>query len=105
MQSDGIAENNSSDSRAAGSGAITRLNIYPNPAKTSTNLNVNIAKAGHVAINLVDVSGRQLKQLMNANVKSGEFSLTVNTAGIASGVYYVRMITNDETLNTKLVVQ
>jgi len=105
LTQESIADENTAASNAVAINTSNHLNIYPNPATTFTNLRVNIAKPGHVNISLTDISGRPLKQLMNANAQSGEFSLNINTSNLGQGVYYVKMISDDGIQNVKLIVQ
>ena len=104
LTQESIADDNYAENSIVANVA-NRLNIFPNPATTFTNLNVNIAKAGHINISLTDMDGRQLKQLMNANVQSGEISLKVNTSNLRQGVYYIKMISDEGLQNVKLVIQ
>ncbi len=67
------------------------LNIYPNPINETANLNYSLTANGNqnIEIFIVDVLGNKLKDLVNQNIGSGNYSQEITTNSIASGLYYV----------------
>lgn len=103
-----IFDNNVDDNNEVNAIAVQKTNyihLYPNPATTFANLDINIAKPGHFDISINDMSGRKIMQLMNTNVQAGNISLKINTTHFAPGVYFVTLVSGDGTQNFKLVVQ
>lgn len=69
--------------------------IYPNPAKTSFQVSVNNSNA---QIYMYDVNGKMVLS-QNLNGKT-----TVDTGNLADGVYNISIVSNEGTLNKKLVI-
>ncbi|MBR1626386.1 MAG: Omp28-related outer membrane protein [Bacteroidales bacterium] len=85
-------------------GNIFQSMIYPNPAKDVATLNINMGQSDNAVINVVDLMGREVMNLGQQNLKSGENILQINTSELANGIYYVRIITNNGMVTNKLNV-
>jgi hypothetical protein len=80
------------------------IGITPNPAKDEMQIRYFLSETGNVEITLHDLSGRQVKNIFNGNVISGQQNLTWNASELPAGAYIVRMQTQ-RTVNTiRLVV-
>ncbi len=77
---------------------------YPNPFNPSTNISYQIQKAGIVSIKVYDILGRELKTLINKYQQSGNYDIQFNAAGLASGVYFYQLRTNDFTSTKKMIL-
>jgi len=64
---------------------------YPNPFNPTTTIRFSIAKAGNVKIVVYDVSGKEIKTLINSYYSAGTFNITWNAMNNASGVYFYRI--------------
>jgi hypothetical protein len=60
---------------------------YPNPFNPSTVIRYNLPEASNVILKIFDISGREVKTLVNSRQSSGQHSTTFNAGGLASGVY------------------
>jgi len=67
--------------------------VYPNPANTTIALK-NISSMNIQSIALVNMSGQIVKQINNYNGDA------INVQDLRSGVYFVRVMTQDNALNT-----
>jgi hypothetical protein len=77
------------------------LSLYPNPAKESTTLTIdNLNDNAKVFLN--DVQGRVINTY---NVSKKQNTLKINTNNLTSGVYYIRVITNNSAKTEKLIVR
>lgn len=70
---------------------------YPNPFNPSTNINFRISETGNVSIKIYNVLGKEIKQLLQENLSSGEHNIQwdgKDNLGITlpSGVYFIQMI-------------
>lgn len=77
---------------------------YPNPFNPVTTLAYSLAKPSHVSIKVYDVSGREVRTLVDADMEPGRYSETLDAAGLAGGVYFARMIAGDYIEAKKLVL-
>ncbi len=81
------------------------FSVYPNPAVNQTSLQFNLAQTGSASIRIVDMNGKNLKELFNGTMQKGYYNMQVSTADLPKGVYNIKMTTNSGTQTTKLVVQ
>jgi len=64
---------------------------YPNPFNPETRINYDIPASSHVKLIVYDVSGREVKQLVNGSLQPGKYYSVINAAGFSSGVYFYRL--------------
>ena len=64
---------------------------YPNPFNPETNINFSLPFDGKVNIELYDVTGRKVKNILNENVSAGNYTRSVSAYDLASGVYIYRL--------------
>jgi subtilisin family serine protease len=65
---------------------------YPNPFNPSTRIKYFIPVDSKVKIVLFNILGNELKTLFNGNVTSGDHELELSASGLASSVYFVKVI-------------
>jgi len=69
---------------------------YPNPFNPETTIRFSTAQSGRVKIDVYNIKGQLVKQLLNENLPSGKHSVIFNGKDahgrpVASGVYFYRM--------------
>jgi hypothetical protein len=79
--------------------------MYPNPAKDQTTIHFALANASHVSINVYDIRGKEMASLINADLKQGDYTKSLNTSSFSRGIYTVKIVTDKGAENIKLVVQ
>jgi hypothetical protein len=84
-------------------GAAVLHQNYPNPFATMTEVSFTLPQAAHVSLRVYDMTGREVEELANGHHAAGSHSITWAPAGLSSGVYHVRMI-SDNTVQTQRVV-
>lgn len=77
---------------------------FPNPANTSTTLNVSLQQAGNLTIFVYDAKGNQMLN-HSQEVDSGLQSLQVDTSGFPPGIYLYVVHTGKATLASRFMVQ
>jgi hypothetical protein len=60
---------------------------YPNPFNPVTVIEYSIPKSAFVKVKVYDVSGREVKVLVNEQKSPGNYNITFNAEGLASGIY------------------
>ena len=70
--------------------------VYPNPFNPATNIALSIPQSGNVRVEILTVTGKVVRVLMNEHRQAGEFELRwdgCNQQGAlsASGVYLCRI--------------
>ncbi len=77
---------------------------FPNPFNPVTTIAFGLAKPAHVTIKVYDVSGREVRTLVDADMEPGRYRETLDAVGLAGGVYFARMTADDFTETMKLVL-
>ncbi len=76
---------------------------YPNPFNPITKINYDLPKDSKVKIVIYDILGREVKRLVNNELKTaGSYIVDFNASNYASGVYFYR-IEAEETNGNKFV--
>jgi PKD repeat protein len=85
-------------------GSGLNLAVYPNPFIDYTTINYVLPKSQFVEIAIFDQLGRRIETLVKAKIDSGEHQITWETKSAATGVYLLKLITEDETITKQLVI-
>jgi photosystem II stability/assembly factor-like uncharacterized protein len=64
---------------------------YPNPFNQSSIINFQCSIKGYVSIKVFDITGREVKFLVNEILQPGTYSITFDAGKLPSGVYFYRM--------------
>jgi len=64
---------------------------YPNPFNPTTKIDFAIPKSGLVTMKLYDMLGREMRTLVNEVMTPGYYSVDLNGATLASGVYFYKL--------------
>jgi hypothetical protein len=87
-------------------GAFAEAGLYPNPAHGGADLHYSLNAQGPVTIRLVDMLGRVITLLEEADQASGAHSLYIdlNRLALSKGMYDVQLISISGSTNLKLIV-
>jgi hypothetical protein len=77
---------------------------YPNPFNPSTTIKYSIPQAGAVRIALYDVLGNEVNTIVDTYQNAGRYEISLDAAGLASGVYYYRIQSGEFTSTKKLML-
>jgi hypothetical protein len=82
---------------------------YPNPFNPSTKINFSIPKNDNVSIKIYNINGQEVMNLLDAKLNAGKYSVTWNALnnagrGVASGVYFYRIISGDYVDTKKMIL-
>lgn len=83
---------------------LSYLIAYPNPTKSSTILNYKIDKSSKVKLSIYNITGSLIDVLVDQNQSMGEFKVVWNGTSLPNGIYYVRLESNDNTQNIKVIL-
>ena len=67
---------------------------YPNPFNPSTQISFSIAEAQFASLKVFNAIGQEVATLVNGEVKPGVYNVSFNAAGLPSGTYFYRLVTN-----------
>jgi len=83
---------------------VTLHEAYPNPFNPVTNISFNLPKAMHVDINVLDIQGRVVKQLVSDGYSEGLNHITIDGNNLSSGLYFVQLIAGVNVEYTKILL-
>jgi len=74
------------------------IQVFPNPMRRTGTISYSVPRKTDVAINIYDISGRLVNNLVNSNVSAGSHTVLwdkkdVNGAVVPQGVYFYNFIT------------
>jgi len=79
-------------------------NAYPNPFNPRTTIEFEIPQKDYVSIILYNVLGKELKTLINGIKEKGTHQVQVNGTDLVSGIYFVKIQTNNFIKTQKLIL-
>ena len=68
---------------------------FPNPFNPVTKISFGILKSGFVNLKVYDALGREVSDLVNENLKTGNYEVTFRGDNLASGMYFYKLSVND----------
>jgi glucose/arabinose dehydrogenase len=82
---------------------------YPNPFNPSTVISYNIPKAGFVKLQIFDITGKQIRSLVNTIQQPGRYDISFNGRDdygntIPSGIYFYTISTEKYTETRKMLM-
>lgn len=87
-----------------GTASALKSFVYPNPFNQNFTVSFEIAVAGKVEIQLVDIAGRLIEQIFqNDNLEAGEYTVQKSDLHLAPGIYYLELKTPSARWVQKLV--
>ena len=79
--------------------AETQLDVYPNPAGPQTTVSFTLKQPARVMLNLYDVSGRFIRNIMGGKLPAGKHTYAVPLSDVSSGNYLL-ILNNEGKLST-----
>jgi len=81
------------------------FNVYPNPTSDNLNVNIDLKKASSVTFTVYNVLGQQVLAPMTKTLNAGANTTSVNTNGLAAGMYYMNVATEGGSIQQKFTKQ
>lgn len=76
----------------------------PNPAKEITHISFQLNTPGYVSMKLFDMIGNPVITLLNENMKTGFYSIPVETESVPNGIYFYVLKKDGQTRSMKMIV-
>ena len=93
----------SADDQASLPARTRLLTNYPNPFNGTTTLTYELLQASQVILTIYDPNGRLIRSVDEGYRYPGRYSFQFKEAGLASGVYYVRLQTSNVVQSGRLI--
>lgn len=77
---------------------------YPNPFNPSTVIKFDLKKSGFYSLEVFDIVGKKVKNLINENFNAGSYSINFNSENLPSGVYFYKLSGYDLSIIKKMII-
>ncbi|MBI3233113.1 MAG: T9SS type A sorting domain-containing protein [Bacteroidetes bacterium] len=84
---------------------LVNTEVYPNPVVNEIiNVVFKFNGSKNVSVKLMNIEGREVSQMVEQKLNPGNYEFRMNTAGLASGVYFINIYSNSNLIKTKQVI-
>ncbi len=70
---------------------FSATNLFPNPTANSATISYALQSSTDVVIDLFDISGNKIKNVLNAKQSGGEQKININCAELNNGFYFIKL--------------
>lgn len=77
---------------------------YPNPFNPNSIIKFNILKADKVNLTIFDITGKEIKSLVNEILNAGTYEVDFNGEELSSGIYFYTLKTDDFSDTKKMML-
>jgi hypothetical protein len=84
---------------------LSSVNVYPNPAVGSSNVEFELANDAQVSVKLTDLTGKLIAQPVNGEMTAGSHKTAIDVSNLQSGVYLVEIVLDGNKKIEKLIVE
>jgi hypothetical protein len=68
--------------------------VYPNPFNASTRIIFDVAQAGHVSLQVYNITGQRVQTFTDGHYRTGRHTCLFHADHLASGIYFVQLDVN-----------
>ncbi len=77
---------------------------YPNPFNATTNITFTVKKASNVKLDIYNLLGQKVSELVNGKLSAGEHTFTWDASGMTSGIYFYKLSANGNTITKRMTL-
>jgi len=77
---------------------------YPNPFNPETKIRFDLAKTGMVRLSIFDITGREIKTILNETKNAGSYEVSFFGGDLPSGVYFYKLNTGNFSKTKRMVL-
>jgi hypothetical protein len=78
--------------------------VFPNPFNSHTQINFSLPVNGSVCITLLNLMGQDVMTVLNRDLNSGNYSVSIDARHLSSGIYFLRISATHFQNTQKLVL-
>jgi Secretion system C-terminal sorting domain/Metallo-peptidase family M12 len=102
-------KNPSSSDKSSSASISKTINTFgefsPNPTSSTATFDYNLVEATQIKIVVIDGLGKVVKTLTDENKKAGYYQHKIDVSELNSGVHYLRIISDKQSLIKKILIQ
>lgn len=80
------------------------VNVYPNPFSNYTNIAVTTQEVSHIRVSMFNILGELVYESDEGILGAGDQLIKVNGEGLQNGVYFIRLMVNDEVITERVTL-
>lgn len=77
---------------------------FPNPFNPKTSIGFSISESGPVSLTVYNLLGQEVATLVNSPLRPGRYTAEWNAGGVASGIYFYRLVEGMHVAVRKMIV-
>jgi predicted outer membrane repeat protein len=77
---------------------------YPNPFNSATTITYALPENAHVRLEIYNLLGQRTEVLVDSDQRPGEYAVTWNSTGFASGIYFCKLTAGDKVFTKRMVL-
>lgn len=77
---------------------------YPNPFNPATKIGYNIAAGGSVSLKVFDITGHEVKTIVNGFKEAGYYTAEFNGSELSNGIYFCRLESGNFNATMKMIL-
>ncbi|MBK8951117.1 MAG: T9SS type A sorting domain-containing protein [Chitinophagaceae bacterium] len=92
---------------ATAAGNVLAASVFPNPARSSSVLDLNMPETGNLKVELINASGQQLSTLFSQRLQKGNHQLPLvgKIENLSSGVYLLNIEAAGKKAVTRIIIK
>ena len=83
---------------------MSSLSIYPNPFNPITHISYYLPHDSYVQMVIYNITGQKIEKLVNGYQYRGEYAVNFNGQSLAGGIYFIRLISNEQMITKKVLL-
>ncbi|MBN1480139.1 T9SS C-terminal target domain-containing protein [candidate division KSB1 bacterium] len=81
-----------------------RMDNHPNPFNPTTTITYSLPHSEHVVLNVYNVLGCLIQELVNERQRAGDYAITFDGANLSSGVFLCRLTTDSQSWSKRMLL-
>lgn len=82
-----------------------QISVYPNPITDFSTISYFVNLEALVSLNILDVDGRIVKNLVNGKQDKGQYNIKINVQDLTSGIYFCQLVSGNKKVTQKIIVK
>jgi hypothetical protein len=97
--------NSKADSAIEEAISFSNTSVYPNPATSEFNIDIDASKDGNIQMSIYSINGIMVLNSKSINLEEGRNTISENISNLSNGIYIVRLVdsSNKEVMVKKLI--
>ena len=104
IKTDHAEKKQSEDKLIQNKNNIASLSMFPNPFNPSTTFYYHIPKDGYIQLDIYNISGQKIAELVNEYQYQGKYSFDFNGNSLSGGIYFIHFLYDKQRITKKMLL-